>query len=43
MASRKCEQCNKVARCRMVVDRSVTPAVIVYLCPTCWRGLGYDK
>jgi hypothetical protein len=43
MASRKCEECKKVARCHMVVDKSVTPGLIVYLCPACWRTLGFNR
>ncbi len=42
-AQMKCHQCSKVRRCQMVQDTSVTPALVVYLCPTCLRELGYAK
>ncbi len=43
MASRKCEQCRKVKRCLMVLDKHVTPALIVYICRPCARELGYTE
>ena len=41
MPSLKCHQCGKIRRCKMVQDTSVTPALVVYLCPACYRELGY--
>lgn len=38
--SMKCHQCGKVKRCKLAVDRSVDPVVIVYLCSPCARELG---
>jgi len=42
MASVKCGQCGKVARAQMVQDKSVTPAVITYLCRACCKELGHE-
>ena len=41
--SRPCDQCKSTRRCRMHVDRSVTPPVIVYLCGPCERELGFNE
>ena len=39
--SRPCDQCKTVRRCKMHIDRSITPPVLVYLCAPCERELGF--
>lgn len=41
--SRPCDQCRTVRRCKMHVDASIKPPVIVYLCDPCERELGYAE
>lgn len=40
-ASRKCEECGKVARCEMHVVGEMK--VITYVCRPCARALGYSN
>ena len=41
--SRPCDQCKSTRRCRMHVDSSIAPPVIVYLCGSCERELGFNE